>query len=238
MPRAGVSPPTRPLSDGVVVLLPVGEPDLPTVERASRDAEIAERFGLTARTAREYVDGYLHAASEGTAVALAIAADGARVGQVLVEAREAGRADVGYWLLPEARGRGLAARALRLLSEWALKQPGIARVQLWTTPANVVSARVAERAGFRREGVLRSYGERADGTRVDAVFFSLLPSDLGADTRPASRSSDPCPPIRAQTPRALVTNDQGRGQENRCARFQTHISSPRKKASDSKRTPG
>jgi RimJ/RimL family protein N-acetyltransferase len=36
---------------------------------------------------------------------------------------------------------------------------------------------VAERAGFKREGVLRAYGE-VDGERVDAVFYSLLPSDV------------------------------------------------------------
>ena len=66
------------------------------------------------------------------------------------------------------------------MCQWALAQPGIARLQLWTTPDNGASQRVAERSGFTREGLLRSYGQRADGTRVDAVFFSLLPEDLAA----------------------------------------------------------
>jgi RimJ/RimL family protein N-acetyltransferase len=44
-------------------------------------------------------------------------------------------------------------------------------------PWNLQSQRVAERAGFRREGILRAYGE-IDGRRVDYVSFSLVPSDL------------------------------------------------------------
>ena len=43
---------------------------------------------------------------------------------------------------------------------------------------NVASQRVAERAGFTREGVLRAYNGRRDGTRADAVVYSLLPQDL------------------------------------------------------------
>jgi hypothetical protein len=75
-------------------------------------------------------------------------------------------------------GRGAAEYvAVRLVARWALRQPGIARVQLWTSPENTASQRVAERSGFQREGTLRSYGE-VEGERVDAVFFSLLASDL------------------------------------------------------------
>jgi hypothetical protein len=67
--------------------------------------------------------------------------------------------------------------ALRLVSRWALSQPGVVRLQLWTAPDNTASQRVAERSGFQREGILRSYHE-VDGRREDAVFFSLLPGDL------------------------------------------------------------
>ena len=170
--------PVAPLTDGVVELRPVDDRDVCTVERAAGDPEIARRFGLGRLTPREYVNGYTEAARSGTGAAFAICdTDGASSGHVLVELREAGRADVGYWLLPEGRGRGRATRALRLVSRWALAQPGVARLQLWTVPENTASQRVAERAGFQREGVLRSYRE-LDGSRVDAVFYSLVPSDL------------------------------------------------------------
>jgi RimJ/RimL family protein N-acetyltransferase len=50
-----------------------------------------------------------------------------------------------------------------------------------TEPANRQSQRVAERNGFQREGVLRSYTE-IDERRVDNISFSLLPSDLEQDS--------------------------------------------------------
>ena len=79
----------------------------------------------------------------------------------------------------EARGRGVATRALRLAARWILGHEGIERLQLRTDALNVPSQRVAEKAGFRREGVLRSvhYNPRL-GRRIDFVMFSLLPGEL------------------------------------------------------------
>jgi [ribosomal protein S5]-alanine N-acetyltransferase len=170
--------PDAPFEDGVVELRPIDERDLATIEAAASDRDIARRFALERLSAQEYLDAYREALHGGSAAAFAICdARATSVGQVLVELRDAGRADVGYWLLAEARGGGRATRALRLVSRWALSQPGVVRLQLWTVPDNVASQRVADRAGFQREGVLRSYGE-VGGRRVDAVFYSLLPSDL------------------------------------------------------------
>ena len=70
-------------------------------------------------------------------------------------------------------------RAVRLASEWALGEGGIARLQLWAEPENLASQAVAARSGYRREGVLRKYDE-IGGRRVDSVMFSLLPEDLTA----------------------------------------------------------
>jgi RimJ/RimL family protein N-acetyltransferase len=167
------------LHDSIVSLRLIDDRDLPIIERAAGQADIASRFGLSKQSPSEYLMGYQRAWAENAGAAFAISqADNKPVGQVLLEIRASGRADVGFWLLAEARGRGLATRALRLMSRWALNQPDIARLQLWTTPDNIDSQRVAERSGFKREGILRSYGAREDGSRVDAVFFSLLPSDF------------------------------------------------------------
>jgi RimJ/RimL family protein N-acetyltransferase len=78
-----------------------------------------------------------------------------------------------------------------LVSRWALSQPGVARLELATSPENTASQRVAERSGFQREGVLRSY-HVVDGRREDAVFFSLLPADFDehAEHAPASAAID------------------------------------------------
>jgi RimJ/RimL family protein N-acetyltransferase len=76
-----------------------------------------------------------------------------------------------------ARRRGLATRAVRLVSDWALRALDIARLGLLTEEWNASSQRVAERAGFRREGVLRAWAA-IDGRRGDYVSYSLLPEDL------------------------------------------------------------
>jgi RimJ/RimL family protein N-acetyltransferase len=90
-----------------------------------------------------------------------------------------GVAEIGYWVRGEARGRGIATRATRLASRWALTECGIRRLQLRADQRNVASQRVAEAAGFRREGVLRSVRfNTRQGRRVDFVMYSLLAEEL------------------------------------------------------------
>ena len=93
------------------------------------------------------------------------------------EARDV--AEVGYWTLAHARGRGVMTRALRLAARLAFEREGAARVQLYADPENVASCRVAEKAGFTREGVLRSvhWNERLR-RRQDHALYALLPGDL------------------------------------------------------------
>jgi RimJ/RimL family protein N-acetyltransferase len=88
-----------------------------------------------------------------------------------------GRAAVGYWLAQEARGRGVATRAVKLLACWAFSELGLARLELTCGPENMSSQRVAGRCGFVHEGVLRSHIP-FKGTRRDTMMFSLLPGDL------------------------------------------------------------
>ena len=94
--------------------------------------------------------------------------------------QEEGVAEVGYWVGARARGRGVATAALCLVAEWAFEEvPNLARLQLRADVRNIASNRVAEKAGFTREGVLRSqrYNERL-GKRVDFVMWSLLREEL------------------------------------------------------------
>jgi RimJ/RimL family protein N-acetyltransferase len=89
---------------------------------------------------------------------------------------------VGYWLRPEARGRGAATIAVRLVARWAFATLGIQRLSLTTAPENVPSRRVAERAGFTAEGLLRSWLPTTRGRR-DCLMFSLLPADFEPESR-------------------------------------------------------
>ena len=80
--------------------------------------------------------------------------------------------EIGYWLLPGARGRGVASRAVRALAEHAFAQK-LRRIHAVVRVENSASQRVLERAGFTREGVMRSYLPYAGEWR-DATLFSLL----------------------------------------------------------------
>jgi RimJ/RimL family protein N-acetyltransferase len=90
---------------------------------------------------------------------------------------EQGRAAIGYWLAPSARGRGVATHAVRLIARWAFGDLQLARLELTCGPDNRASQRVAERCGFTREGVLRSHIP-FKSSRRDSVIFSLLPGEL------------------------------------------------------------
>ncbi|WP_052424299.1 GNAT family N-acetyltransferase [Nonomuraea candida] len=81
-------------------------------------------------------------------------------------------AEVGYMTAPWARGKGYAGEAVLAVARWLFGQ-GFARLQLRVSPANAASCRVAEKAGFAREGVARASlgGE-------DLIVYSLIPSDL------------------------------------------------------------
>lgn len=86
-------------------------------------------------------------------------------------------AEAGYVLSSSARGRGAASAGLRLLSEWALRDLGVARLELHIDPENRHSIGVAERCGYTKEGVLRSVYFK-EGRRGNFAVYSLLPEDL------------------------------------------------------------
>jgi RimJ/RimL family protein N-acetyltransferase len=173
-----LSSPKTPLTDGVIELRPIDRRDLDLIERAARDSEIRRRFELLRLRPSAYLERYRKASRERRGAALAICdLRGECFGLVTAEIRDQGRVELGYWVLPEGRGRGRATRAVRLVARWALSQPGVARLQLSTSPENTASQLVAERCGFQREGLLRSYHE-VSGRREDAMFFSLLPGEI------------------------------------------------------------
>ena len=109
---------------------------------------------------------------EGLSLAVADTATDEALGLIALLLRpQPGVAGLGYWVIPQARGRGLATHAAALLSSWALADGGFARVEAWAEPANAASQRVLLAAGFAREGVLRSFLSFGD-RRADAVVFA------------------------------------------------------------------
>jgi RimJ/RimL family protein N-acetyltransferase len=183
-----VAPPEPPLADEVVSLRPWTPDDVPDIAAACAEEEIASWLDqipqpYTEDDARFYVAATREGWRSGTELAFAIAdaASGEVLGSIGIRhlgGVDEGTAEIGYWVKRDARGRGVATRALRLASRWALRDAGIERLQLRADTDNVPSQRVAERAGFVREGVLRAsrFNPRRN-RRADFAIYSLLPGE-------------------------------------------------------------
>ena len=90
---------------------------------------------------------------------------------------QVGSAEIGYGVRRSARSQGYATEALVAVARWALTAGGIQRVWLTANTVNLASIRVAEKAGFRREGTMRRAGIEDDGPH-DLALFSLLNDEL------------------------------------------------------------
>jgi RimJ/RimL family protein N-acetyltransferase len=164
------------LEDDAILLRSYTDEDVPALVAAINDREISRwtrvPFPYTEEDAREF----MRSTSE-TAFAVTNKRTGDLLGGIGLRLPAEGIGEVGYWVRREARGRGVATRALLVLSRWALEEKGLARLQLTAEPGNVASQRVAEKAGYVREGLLRRF-LIIGGERRDCVIYSLLPGDL------------------------------------------------------------
>jgi RimJ/RimL family protein N-acetyltransferase len=182
-----VSPPEQPLTDGVVTLRRWEIGDVPALVAAiDGDPEISNFLELIPQPYREtearlWVDAAAAMWRDQSASPFALLADGLVVGGAGINWIDRGDAvgDVGYWLRRSARRRGYTTRAVLLLARWAFEL-GCERLQIRADTENEASMRVAERAGFQREGVLRSirFNPRL-ARRMNFALYSLLPEDIG-----------------------------------------------------------
>jgi RimJ/RimL family protein N-acetyltransferase len=167
-----------------VRLEPLGESHLADVAAMFHDEDVL-RFTRVPTPVppgweREWLEFYERGRRDGTREAFAVvdAGDGAFVGLGLAfEIDRAGRQlELGYVVAPHARGRGVATRSLELLTDWAFAELDALRIELWISVSNDPSKRVAERAGYRREGTIRSFHFK-QGLRDDFEIWSRLASD-------------------------------------------------------------
>ena len=168
------------LRDNDLALRPWTEADVPALVIACNDPEISHWIPLipspyTEEDALTFVRGDVRPEEQ----SLAMTVEGTVVGAIGLGVNSMNyRGRIGYWVAASARGRGVCTRALRLLSRWALDELDLQRLDLITDPDNLASQRVAEKVGFRREGVLRAHLRHPDGRIRDSVMFSLLPGEL------------------------------------------------------------
>jgi RimJ/RimL family protein N-acetyltransferase len=172
------------LQDATVGLRPWRELDIPVIVAMSRDPDVL-RFTNMPRPYGEDDAGIWLAlqparlrAGDGAAFAIVEPPGDRPLGGIGVRVLHGrGIAEIGYHVSPEARGRGLATAALRLLSAWSLQTLPVARLQLTTHLDNPASQRVAEKAAYTREAVLRAWADQR-GTRVDLIMYSLLRGEV------------------------------------------------------------
>ena len=167
-----------------VVLEPLGTAHLGALESLVEDVDVRRFTRVPAQPPPGFVETwygtYEEGRRQGTREAFAIVEDGnGRFLGIAVAPtidRTTRTAELGYVVAPEARGRGVAAEALRLLSEWAFTELGMERLELLISVENEASKRVAARCGYVREGVLRSHHFKGD-LREDTEIWSRLPTD-------------------------------------------------------------
>jgi RimJ/RimL family protein N-acetyltransferase len=172
--------PDPPLTDGVVVVRRIRAGDVEAIVAACQDPLI-KRFTSAIpdpyddADARHWIAGHERMLEQ--EVPLAFAADGFLVGTTGLHSADwrHRRADTGYWTAPDARGHGFASRALRLVCDWAFAEYDLVRIGLYADVSNVASHRVAERAGFEREGVHRRFMVMAGESR-DCVAYGRVRS--------------------------------------------------------------
>lgn len=173
--------PGEPLREGDTSLRPWRDSDLGPLVQACQDPEIARWTRVppnySALDGRAYLLQRYELASRGRAAPFAIvsASTGTLVGSIalLRIVWEHQRGEVGYWLARGGRGSGHATRAVRMICGWATEALGLERIDLLAATGNHPSRRVAERSGFEREAVLRSY-VRGTYERQDMVVYGLI----------------------------------------------------------------
>jgi RimJ/RimL family protein N-acetyltransferase len=171
------------LHDGVVRVRPWRDSDLSCVEQAAHDPRIPQGTTVPARYTPEEGAAYIArqharlASGQGVSLAIADQHNDEAIGQVNLMLRpQQGVAGIGYWIVPAARRRGIASRAIALTTDWALGGGSLARVEAWVEPDNLASQRVLEINGYLLEGTLRSFltfGAR----RADVYVYSRITAD-------------------------------------------------------------
>lgn len=162
----------------------MADADIDAVAEACRDPDIARFTTIPSpyrsRHAREWLIQTRGGLESGTDLHTLIVdqASDELLGSAGISGLDAatGRCAFGYWVRADARGRGVATRGLRLLSRFAFDELGVQRIEVWIDPENTASLRLAERVGFHREGLLRSFMP-INGVRRDMLMYSLLPGE-------------------------------------------------------------
>jgi ribosomal-protein-alanine N-acetyltransferase len=172
---------------GPVLLRPFALSDLALIRHASTDPYIPSITSVPSvysdDEGRAFIERQLQRAMDGHGYSFVIAdASNPSLGWgslgLWLREIDSGRASIGYWTIPSARGRNLAGWALRGAVTFAFDVLAIPRLHLFIEPWNIASQRTAEFAGFAREALLSGWERIADEQR-DAYSYVCLRDDPG-----------------------------------------------------------
>ena len=160
------------LADIALVQEASGDPYIPLITTVPAEASEEE--------VRRFIERQWMRAEQGTGYSFALddPVTGRGVGQTGLWLKDVsqGRASVGYWIVKSARGRQAAALAVQAVTRWAHQELQIPRLELYIEAWNAASIRTAEKAGYQREGLLRSWQE-VGGERKDMYMYARLAAD-------------------------------------------------------------
>jgi ribosomal-protein-alanine N-acetyltransferase len=155
------------LDSGDLVLRPWQAEDAPAVAEAYADPGIRRWHvrSMTEDEARAWIGSWPGRWAQESGGGWAIADGSGLLGQISLRRLKLpdGTGGVSYWVLPAARGRRVATRALCTLSAWAFEQLRLHRIEVAHSTQNPASCHVANNAGYTYEGTKRSEGLHADG---------------------------------------------------------------------------
>jgi RimJ/RimL family protein N-acetyltransferase len=182
-----LQPPDPPLTDGIVALRGLRSEDATQLVDALRDPDIVRWTRVPADYSHTDFQAYIDvveqhlAGGESLSLLIVDASDHDRVlGSCGLHEIASGRPDIGYWVARDARGRGVAPRAARLMREYAATALGLQRIEVLVHPDNSASQRAAEKAGFHRTGEYRPSPRRDPQERSDDLVVFAWPDDAGA----------------------------------------------------------
>ncbi|WP_457099984.1 GNAT family N-acetyltransferase [Microbacterium sp. P5_E9] len=156
--------------------------DVDAIFEACQDAAIERYVALPSPYERTHAEGFIPLVAEHWQTdyeyTWAVRADGRLAGMIALLRKDDGSAEIGFWMVADARGRGIVTEAARAVIDWGFSSGGggLDRIGWYSVAGNIPSARAAHTLGFRYEGLLRR-GVVGNRGREDGWIAGLLASD-------------------------------------------------------------
>jgi RimJ/RimL family protein N-acetyltransferase len=168
-------------TERLVLSVPV-ESDVDAIYEACQDPDIQRYTTVPSPYERSHAEGFVARVAgrwqSGVEQTWAIREGGELAGMIGLYHHGRGAVELGYWMSPGSRGKGLLTEAAAAVVDWGLSPEGLdtPRLEWRAVVGNVGSARAARRVGFRYEGLLRQALPSHRG-RDDAWIAGLLATD-------------------------------------------------------------